>query len=347
MTNTDNQYTSINSKSSSFKEIQNLLLNIQGPDLEANSKAVSHEEKLYKPVGALGRLETISQWVCKWQGRYPPRLERPRICVFVGNNGVMKGDFLSLPTEVTKQRVSNFINGGAAANQLAEMVDAELRVYEMALEEPTRDFTLGPAMQEDDCVRAISDGMTAVDDGLELLALGDLGITSNASAATICYALIGGNVKDWVWSNTLYENTNIARKSKIIISGCNTNEKAMLDPLSILSCVGGQEISAILGAIIAARFARTPVLLDGYASLAAALILFKLSPELIDHCLVSHCSNGTPMEKVSNKLGKEPLLKLNISLGEATGAVLAINIVRAALVCHNELPEVDEGFGVS
>ena len=111
-----------------------------------------------------------------------------------------------------------------------------------------------------------------------------------------------------------------------------------------MRCVGGQEISAILGAIIAARFARTPVLLDGYASLAAALILFKLSPNLIDHCLVSHISSGTPVEKVSHKMGKEPLLNLNISLGEATGAVLAINIVRAALFCHNGIPEVDEGL---
>ncbi len=344
MTDTDNQYTSINSKSSSFKEIQNLLLNIPGPDLVANSKAVSREEKLYKPVGALGRLEEISQWVCKWQARYPPRIERPRICIFVGNNGVIESNFLSLSTEVTKQGITNFINGGAAANQLAEMVDAELRVYEMALEEPTRDFTLGPAMLEDECVRAISYGMTAVDDGLELLALGDLGITSNAPAATICYALIGGDVEDWIWSSSIYENTNIDRKTEIIINGCNMNEKDMLDPLNILRCVGGQEISAILGAIIAARFARTPVLLDGYASLAAALILFKLSPNLIDHCLVSHISSGTPVEKVSHKMGKEPLLNLNISLGEATGAVLAINIVRAALFCHNGIPEVDEGL---
>ena len=129
-----------------FDEIRNLLSGLPGPDLGAGAAAEVHEAQLTKPAGALGRLEEIARWVCLWQGRHPPRVDHARVCVFAGNHGVAARGVSAYPADVTAQMVQNFIAGGGAVNQLAAMADADLRVYEKALEQPTADFTEGPAM---------------------------------------------------------------------------------------------------------------------------------------------------------------------------------------------------------
>src|SRR5579864_2202259 len=132
-------------------EMRVQLASLPGPDLAAASAAAAREAQLTKPAGALGRLEALSEWLATWQARHPPRIDHPRTAVFAGNHGVAARGVSAYPADVTAQMVQNFIRGGAAVNQLCKAVDADLRVYEMALEQPTEDFTQAPAMSDEDC----------------------------------------------------------------------------------------------------------------------------------------------------------------------------------------------------
>ena len=183
-------------------EMRALLAQMPGPDLEAGTAAATREGQLTKPAGALGRLEEIAHWAATWQGRHPPTANHPRTAVFAGNHGVAAQGVSAYPASVTAQMVQNFITGGAAVNQLCRAVDADLRVYEMSLDEPTADFTQAPAMSDEDCALAIAYGMMAVEPGVDLLAVGEMGIANTTSAAALALALWGGEAQDWVGPGT-------------------------------------------------------------------------------------------------------------------------------------------------
>jgi nicotinate-nucleotide--dimethylbenzimidazole phosphoribosyltransferase len=315
-------------------EIRAVMAELPGPDLEAASKAATHEAVLTKPAGALGRLEEITAWLATWQGRHPPRVERPRVAVFAGNHGVAAQGVSAYPAAVTAQMVQNFIAGGAAVNQLCLAADADLRVYEMALDRPTADFTAGPAMTEEECSRAIAYGMMAVEPNLDLLCLGEMGIANTTSAAALACALFGGSAADWVGPGTGIAGSALARKTAVVAAGVALHREAARDPFDILRCLGGQELAAICGAVMAARLARTPVLLDGFACTAAAAVLHAVDPHALDHCLVAHVSAEPGHRRLLQAIGKPALLDLGMRLGEASGAALAISIVKAAIACH-------------
>jgi len=330
-------------------EIRALLRELPGPDLAAATAATERQARLTKPAGSLGRLEDLAVWLATWQGRHPPQLERPYTAVFAGNHGVAARGVSAYPAAVTQQMVQNFIAGGAAVNQLCGLADADLRVYEMALETPTRDFTEAPAMDEADCVRALAYGMMAVEDGIDALALGEMGIANTTSAAAICCALYGGEAADWVGRGTGVDDAGLARKTAAVEQGLAAHRDALgadSDPFEVLRRLGGLEIAAIAGAILAARLARTPVVLDGYTCTAAAAVLHAADPRALDHCLVAHRSAEPGHLRLAEKLGKEPLLDLGMRLGEASGAMLAVLLLKAACACHGGMATFDEA-GVS
>ena len=254
-------------------EIRRTLRALPGPDLAAASTAAAREAELTKPAGALGRLEEIAAWVAMWQGRHPPRVDHPRVVVFAGNHGVAARGVSAYPATVTAQMVQNFIAGGAAINQLCKAFDADLRVYEMALDRPSADFTQGPALSEDECTRAIAYGMMAVEPGLDLLCVGEMGIANTTAAAALCLALYGGDAADWTGPGTGVAGDALARKRAVVAEGAARHAAAIResggDGLEILRRLGGHELAAMVGALIAARFARTPVLLDGFVGCAA------------------------------------------------------------------------------
>ena len=323
-------------------EIRAIMAELPGPDLEAADKASQREAQLTKPAGALGRLEELTAWLACWQGRHPPRVDRPRICVFAANHGVAARGVSAYPAAVTAQMVANFIDGGGAVNQLCKVADADLRVYEMALDMPTADFTEAPAMDEDSCARAAAYGMMAVEPGLDLLCLGEMGIANTTSAAAMMMALFDGAAADWVGPGTGVAGEALARKTAVVEAGVARHRDARADPFEVLRCLGGQELAAICGAIIAARLARTPVLLDGFACTAAAAILFAVDPQALDHCIVAHVSAEPGHRRLLDRLGKRPLFDLGMRLGEASGAALAIPILKAAVACHSGMATFDE-----
>ena len=317
-----------------FGEIRALLRAFPGPDLKAAAAVAAREARLTKPAGALGRLEDLTAWLAAWQGRQPPRIERPYTAVFVGNHGVAARGVSAYPPEVTKQMLRNFIDGGAAVNQLCALVDADLRVYELALDEPTRDFTDAPAMSEADCARAMAYGMMTVEEGIDLLALGEMGIGNTTSAAALCHALYGGTAADWAGRGTGIDDARLKHKTAVIEAAVAKHRAALSDPLEVLRHFGGYELAAILGAVMAARVARVPVVLDGYACTAAAAVLHALDPLGLEHCVVAHRSAEPGHARLLERIGQTPILDLGLRLGEASGAVLAIPVLKAACACH-------------
>ncbi|WP_038037108.1 nicotinate-nucleotide--dimethylbenzimidazole phosphoribosyltransferase [Thermopetrobacter sp. TC1] len=317
-----------------------------GPDTEAEQKARARDRYLTKPPGALGRLEEIAFWLSAWQGRHPPSAERIEVAVFAANHGVAARGVSAYPAEVTAQMVANFRAGGAAINQICTAFGLGLKVHELALEKPTADITKAPAMSEKECAATIAYGFQAVEDQPDVLCLGEMGIANTTIASALLAALYGGPVRDWVGPGTGVDEAGIARKVAVIEEALALHGPHLDDPLEILRRLGGREFAAILGAIIAARHARVPVILDGFMVTAAAAILHALDPAAIDHCIAGHVSAEPAHARALEKIGKRPLLDLDMRLGEGTGAGLAAAIIRAAAATHGGMATFAEA-GVS
>ena len=335
-----------NPSQANFAELRELVSHFPGPNETARDAAKEREGQLTKPPGALGRLEEISEWFASWQDKDQPTLARPRVAVFAGNHGVAAQGVSAFPQEVTVQMVANFQNGGAAVNQLCKTHDAELRVYEMALENPTNDFTQAPAMTEEECATAISYGMMAVEDNLDCLCVGEMGIANSTSGAALAHALFGGEAKDWVGPGTGVQGDAFDNKIRVVGEAVALHHDAMTDGFEILRHLGGFELAAIVGAVMAARIARVPVILDGYATTAAASILYAMDEHALDHCIVGHLSAEPSHVALLEKIGKEPLVNLGMRLGEGSGAAVALGIVKSAVACHTGMATFAEA-GVS
>jgi nicotinate-nucleotide--dimethylbenzimidazole phosphoribosyltransferase len=327
-------------------EVRRLLADLPSPDAAAAAAAHAREAQLTKPAGALGRLEALTAWLAGWQGRHPPRLERLRVAVFAGWHGVAARGVSAYPTEVTGQMVRNFADGGAAINQLCRVAGAELVVHELEPGRPTADLATAAAMGEGECVAAIRAGMAVVEPGLDLLCVGEMGIGNTTAAAALAAALLGGRGADWAGPGTGLDRDGVARKAATIDRALATHGPALADPLEALRRVGGRELAAIAGAVLAARRARVPVLLDGFVTTAAAAVLHRLRPGALDHCQAAHRSAEPGHRRLLEALGQTALLDLGLRLGEGSGATLAIPLLRAALACHAGMATFSEA-GVS
>jgi nicotinate-nucleotide--dimethylbenzimidazole phosphoribosyltransferase len=331
-----------------FEEIRRIVAGWPDADETTRAAVIERDRQLTKPAGSLGRLETMAQWLASWQGKYPPTIDRPRVAVFAGNHGIAARGVSAYPSDVTAQMVQNFIAGGAAINQICKIADAELRVYEMALDRPVGDFTAGPAMDEETCVRAMAYGMMAVEPGIDLICLGEMGIGNTTAGAALAASLFGGDGAQWVGPGSGVEGAALAHKIAIVDQGLALHRPrgTVPDPLAMLAAFGGQEMAAIAGAAIAARMARVPVLLDGYVSTVSASVLHAMQPGALDHCRVGHLSTEPGHRKLLDAMEKRPLLDVDMRLGESSGAALAIPLLRASVACHTGMATFAEA-GVS
>jgi nicotinate-nucleotide--dimethylbenzimidazole phosphoribosyltransferase len=329
-----------------FDAIRRLVADMPGPDHAAAAAVKARNARLTKPLGSLGRLEDMAEWLASWQGRAQPRIERPLVAVFAGNHGVAAKGVSAYPSAVTKQMVANFQAGGAAINQLCTTFGLGLKVFELALDEPTGDITEVPAMSEKDCAAAIAYGMEAVEGQPGLLCIGEMGIGNTTIAAALCYGLFGGSAREWVGPGTGVDEAGFQRKLLAVSRAVALHRDSLGDPLETLRRLGGRELAAMVGAIIAARHTRVPVIVDGYVVTAAAAVLYAISPRALDHCLAAHCSAEPAHRRLLERLGKAPLLDLGLRLGEASGAALAAGLVKAAADLHAGMATF-ESAGVS
>jgi nicotinate-nucleotide--dimethylbenzimidazole phosphoribosyltransferase len=315
-------------------------------DDHAAAAARDRQNSLTKPPGSLGRLEQIAEFMAAWRATARPEIWRAQALVFAGNHGICAQGVNPYPQEVTAQMVANFERGGAAINQLCAVNGAELSVIALELDHPTGDFTEGPAMNEADCLDALWQGASAVDEGADILILGEMGIGNSTVAAALAAACFGGPVAEWVGPGTGSDKAGILHKVEVIERGLTRHAGVIGNPPAILAALGGREQAAICGAVLAARAARVPVILDGFICTAAAAVLYATDKRLLDHCLVGHASTEPGHRKLLAALHKRPVLDFDMRLGEGSGAALALGIVRAALACHNGMATFGEA-GVS
>lgn len=331
-----------------------MMKNLPGPDTAAVDAVAAREAQLTKPPGSLGRLESLTQWLAAWQGQKKPdagpRLNDVRALVFAGNHGVTAQGVSAYPSDVTVQMVANFEAGGAAINQLCKAFDVGLAVIPLALDQPTGDISQGPALSNAEFEAAWQSGHDAVADDTDLLCIGEMGIGNTTVAAALCLGLFGGEAQDWTGPGTGLNADGVNAKAQVVRQAVQANRGAVSSSseygLAVLKCLGGRELAAMAGAIMSARHQRIPVLLDGYVCGAAAACLAASQPGALDHCRAAHVSAEPGHGRLLERLGMTPLLSLDMRLGEASGAVLAVALARAALACFNGMATFDDA-GVS
>jgi nicotinate-nucleotide--dimethylbenzimidazole phosphoribosyltransferase len=323
----------MNAQARPFDDFRALMAAMPGPDLAAQAAAEERQSALANQQGASGRLAEIAIWLAGWQGG-APHVETPLVAVFAGDHGVAD---LSVASATTAAMVANSAAGGAAINQVCKTFDLSLRVFELALEHPTGDIAREPALDEKGCAATMAFGMEALAARPDLLCLGEFGVGGDIAASAIYHALYGGKPADWVTGG---DDASLAHKAELVRAALATHRLHLKDPFEVLRRLGGREIAAMVGAILAARIQRAPVLLDGFVVCAAAAVLHALDPASLDHCLAAHVAPERAHAEALRRLGKAPLLDLGVGLGEGVGAALAAGIVKAAVACHNGVTRV-------
>ena len=303
------------------------------PDAAAADAARARQASLTKPPGSLGMLEELAVFMAGWQARERPRIERAQTLVFAGNHGICRRGVNPFPQEVTAQMVANFAAGGAAINQLCRASGADLTVIPLDLDRPTGDFTAGAAMGEAEVLAAMERGAAAVDPDADVLVLGEMGIGNSTVAAALSHALFGGHAADWTGPGAGSDADGISLKARVVAEGMARHRPSPRDGLALLAAFGGREQAAICGAVLAARSARIPVILDGFICTAAAAVLSPYGDTLA-HCLAGHCSAEPGHRRLLEALGLRPLLRLGMRLGEGSGAAVALGVLRAAVLAH-------------
>jgi nicotinate-nucleotide--dimethylbenzimidazole phosphoribosyltransferase len=332
-------------------------------DEDAMRLAAQRHARLTKPAGSLGRLEDLSIRLAGMTGRLDPPLRDAVVFTLAADHGVAAEGVSAYPREVTPQMVLNFLRGGAAINVLAREVGARVVVADMGvdadlprhpglrelkLRRGTASITRGPAMSEDEATRAIDSGRQMVrDEDPDVALTGDMGIgNTTASAAVIC-ALTGLEPALVVGRGTGVDDEGLRRKQAAVARALEVNSAAIArGPVATLASVGGLEIAGLVGVILQAAEMRRPVIIDGYISGAAALVATAIDAGAREYMVASHRSHELGHKAVLDRLELQPLLDLDLRLGEGTGAALALPLVRAAVRLLNDMATFDEA-GVS
>jgi nicotinate-nucleotide--dimethylbenzimidazole phosphoribosyltransferase len=331
---------------SPYADILDLLNIVPAGDETAVAAVRARDITLTKPRGSLGKLEGLVEFLARWQGKAEPTLENPMVAIFAGNHGVTDQGVSAYPRDVTAQMVANFTAGGAAISQICALHQLNLRVFELALELPTGDITQEPAMDDRTCAATIAYGMEAVAGKPDLLCIGEMGIGNTTVAAAIYAGLYGGTGADWVGRGAGVDDEGLRRKAGAVDRALALHREAGRDPLAVLARLGGREIAAMLGALIAARHQKVPVIVDGFVATAAAAVAHAVNPAAIDHCVFAHVSAESAHARALEAIDVAPLLDLDMRLGEGSGAALAAVLAKTALHLHRHMATFS-GAGVS
>ncbi|MAP94696.1 MAG: nicotinate-nucleotide--dimethylbenzimidazole phosphoribosyltransferase [Ponticaulis sp.] len=279
-----------------------------------------------------GRLDRLGEWIAACQRRDVPKLEKATLALFAGSHGLAKYGVSVSHDNATQKRVEALRTGDSVTNGLAARNDTNLRIFELALEVPTKDISNEPAMTEQECASTIAFGMEAVTEEPDCIALGVLGVGGGTAAAAVACALYGGDAQYWVRAGQgVPEEVNLARAG-VLYRAVQLHRGHMSDPLVALQRLGGRELAACVGAIIAARHQGIPVLLDGFATAVAAGVVHAIDPRGIDHVIAGQQTDRPAHKAILERLDLEPLIDLQLQQGEGIGGLLAIPLLKAACV---------------
>jgi nicotinate-nucleotide--dimethylbenzimidazole phosphoribosyltransferase len=338
---------------------------ISPPDAGAAAAARARQDTLTKPRGALGRLEDLAVWVASCQGQCPPRqFGRARVVVFAGDHGVARSGVSAYPPEVTAQMVGNIDAGGAAINALAGIAGATVRIADLAVDADTLseqigahkvrrgsgDITVQDALTDEETASAIAAGQRIadeeVDGGADLLIAGDMGIGNTTAAAVLVAALTNAEPVAVVGFGSGIDDAGWARKTAAVRDALFRTRLILPDPVGLLRCCGGADLAAMAGFCAQGAVRRTPLLLDGMAVTAAALIAERLAPGARQWWQAGHRSTEPGHGLALEALELDPILDLRMRLGEGTGATVALAVLRAAVAALSSTATFSEA-GVS
>jgi nicotinate-nucleotide--dimethylbenzimidazole phosphoribosyltransferase len=345
--------------------LERTIRSIEPPDASIRALADARQARLTKPPGSLGLLEEIASRVAAIQRTLEPRVDSRAVLVFAGDHGVTAEGVSPYPSEVTAQMVANFLAGGGAINAIARTIGADVLVVDAGVaaalpDTPglirrkvaagTRNFARERAMSEDEALAAIAVGIEmaseAAASGVEILALGEMGIGNTTSASAITVALTGRPAIEVTGRGTGVDDEALARKATVVERAIALHAAELASPLGVLSCVGGFEIGAICGAALGAAARGVLVAVDGFISTAGVALAAGLAPAAKGYMLAGHRSAEPGHTALLEHLGLRPILDLGMRLGEGTGAALAIPVVAAAVAAFREMATF-ESAGVS
>jgi nicotinate-nucleotide--dimethylbenzimidazole phosphoribosyltransferase len=336
--------------------LQSTLATIQRPDRSIETAIQAHLDDLTKPLGSLGRLEGIARAYCLAKGIVKPRLRKKRIYCFAGDHGVAAEGVSAYPSAVTPQMVRNMLAGGAAINALSRQANAELQVVDVGVADPlegatglvrrkiqpgTANIARGPAMTRIDVEAAVEVGIklagVAASESVDLLGTGEMGIANSTSASALLAAYLHCDPADVTGRGTGIDDARLRHKTDVIARALEVNRKFLADPVDTLAALGGFEIAAICGLALGGAANRIPVVVDGFISSAGACAAAMIKPEVREYLFFSHRSAEHGHSEFFKLSNAEPILSLDMRLGEGTGAALAMMIIEAAMRAYNEM----------
>jgi len=313
-----------------------LLEGLPGPDAASRAAVTARAATVLRPTGALARLDEVAAWLAAWQRTERPAVERPYAIVFAADHGVAAAGVSAYPAEVTVAMLDALEKGAATSAAMARALGVVLDVVDVGVARPTGDLRIEPAMDAERFDDAVEAGIEAVERavaaGADLLVFGEMGIGNTTAAAAVAATLYDEPAADWCGRGTGLDDAGLARKVEAV-EACRARVRAGTDdPIEILREAGGAELAAIAGATVAARRRSIPVVLDGYVVTAAVAPLASVSGDALDHAIAGHRSAEPGHGRLLDRLGLAPLLTLEMRLGEGTGALAAVPLVRLAAV---------------
>jgi len=307
-----------------FDDIRALIGSMPVIEDLSDSDVMDRADSLGRGLRPIGRLEIPLARIAAWQDAPLPRLMRPLIAVFAGTHGVAEHLGYDDIVAASKLRVASLTEGQASVRGIAGELGSAYKVYEFGLDYPSDDFTKRDSLSERDCAAAIAFGMEVVAEGADVIVLGAAGLGAATAAAAMNIALFGGAANYWAGGE------DAAVRIQAVEAGISKHSGQTSDPLEVLRIFGGREIAGLVGAILASRHQRIPILLDGYVSCTAAAILHAVDPSAIDHCLASHLSAEPAHDALLSRLGLTPVVDLEVNIGDGTGGALALAVLKAA-----------------
>jgi nicotinate-nucleotide--dimethylbenzimidazole phosphoribosyltransferase len=336
---------------------------VEPADASAAEAARGRQSRLLKPPGSLGRLEELGSRLSGMAGECPPPVpEGPAVVVCAGDHGVLARGVSPWPGEVTAAMVENFCAGGAAVNAIARTVGARVSVLDVGVASElgrhpllrgakvrpgTDDLSVGPAMSREEAARAVLAGAGIVEElvvsgGVDLLVGGDMGIGNTTPAACLIAAFTGRPAEEVTGRGTGIDDATLERKIRVVEEALELHSPDPGDPVGTLAALGGLEHAALVGLILMSAVYGVPVLLDGVVSNSAALVARTLASNSVDYMIAGHLSAEPGARIALEKLGLEPLLDLQLRLGEGTGGLLAVPLAQAAARTLNEMATLEE-----
>ena len=324
------------------------LAGLPEPDRAAAAAVRERADNILRPAGALARLDDVAVFVAGWQGSTRPAISNPHALIFAADHGVAAGGVSNYPADVTAHMLAAYRARRSTITAFAAVAGAGVDAVDVGVGHPTGDVRHEPALSPERFTHCVDAGRAAVDAaigaGTDLLVIGEMGIGNTTAAAAVAAALAGGDPAVWVGRGTGVDDDGLERKCRAVADAVQ-RIAAVHHPLEVLREVGGAELVAAAAAIVAARLRRVPVVLDGYVITAAAFALHRAQPGALDHCIAGHCSAEPGHRRLLDHIGLTPLLDLGMRLGEGSGAMAAVPLIRMSCAGVSEVPTFAEWFG--